>query len=163
MEDCFIPVLEKGYPCEIVLRDVSTNMETTWAFDGFSDSLPALTQACSAAPLMCKQPDWVCHAKRGVDRDILGTQLGWVCDPTRINCDPINPNGTHFEPNTVEDHCDWAFNQYFQKNRLIQGYGACDFKGTAELIPPVMVPQSKKQKESLSVTSFLSNYNLVCF
>jgi len=164
--------VDKGYPCQMVLWEMDTSLHTTWSFDGFKDSIPPDADCCNAAKLLCLHPDWVCYAKRGLDPDALGEQLQWVCDPSILNCTAINPYGDHFNPNTLVDHCDWAFNTYYMANRATLGTYACDFGGNAELVPPNQPKkniisnsgkqQSKRLVEKIEIQSYLSSRDLVC-
>jgi len=164
--------VDNGYPCQIVLWEMAKSLHTTWSFDGFTNFIPPEAECCSAAKLLCLYPDWVCRAKRGLDPDLLGEQLQWVCDPDRLNCTAINPYGDHFLPNTVEDHCDWAFNAYYQENRADQGTFACDFGGNAELVSPNQPKKnriinsdkqhSKRRIEKIEIQSYLNSRDLVC-
>jgi hypothetical protein len=58
------------------------------------------------------------------------------------NCAPINPGGSHYYPNTLKDHCNWAFNTYYLANRLGGGSGACNFGGSA-----ILVCRGREKKE----------------
>lgn len=128
--------VEDGYPCQMSILEIGSSEVTTWAFDGFTEIIPLDDMQCSSPKLICKQADWICRPKTGIDNDELGKQLQWVCDPTNLDCTPINPGGQYFEPNNVEAHCTWAFNTYYKARRAEQGIAACYFGGTAELVPP---------------------------
>ncbi|KAL5072579.1 hypothetical protein RYX36_011563 [Vicia faba] len=41
------------------------------------------------------------------------------------DCDPIQPNESYYNPNTVESHASYTFNSFYQKNK--QAIGTCDF------------------------------------
>jgi len=129
---------DTGFPCQISVFEINAKPRTyiTWAFDGFSDVIPIEHLRCSAPQVVCDRPDWTCSAKPGIDQDDLGAALQWVCAPENIDCDPLNPGGQFFQPNTVLDHCNWAFNLYFQKNKALQGEAACYFDGIAQMLPP---------------------------
>lgn len=130
-----------GLPCQISTLNIKTNEITTWAFDGFALAIPhQAIQQCSIPKIMCAEPDWVCHAKRTADPGVLGSALGWTCSDGKIDCTPINPGGDHYYPNTLMDHCDWAFNQYYLQHRYNQGIDACDFGGVGEIVPPSPTP-----------------------
>jgi hypothetical protein len=123
-----------GYPCEILYWDLASSLRTTWSFTGFSKFIPPEATQCTAAELICNEPGWICTAKSGFSSDTYGMALQWICQ--RLDCSPINPYGPHFEPNTVYDHTNWAFNTYFQAFKTSQGFEACDFNGLGELVPP---------------------------
>jgi len=115
-------------------RTILNSVITTWSFTGFKDSIPAQAMAGTLAKIQCTQKDWVCHAMRNASSSSLQQALDWVC--SRMDCSPINPGGAHYYPNTLIDHCDWAFNSYYQYFKIDQGYNACFFGGAAALVPP---------------------------
>jgi len=145
---------DTSFPCQISVFEPNADprIHITWIFDGFSDVIPRESQRCSAAQVVCAKPDWMCTAIPGTDQDALGAALQWVCSPSVVDCDPINPGGLYFEPNTVLDHCNWAFNTYFQYYKALYGEEACFFAGTAQLGPR---PKTRynHQIESASVAS----------
>eukprot|EP01123_Difflugia_compressa_P000626 TRINITY_DN10734_c0_g1_i1.p1 TRINITY_DN10734_c0_g1~~TRINITY_DN10734_c0_g1_i1.p1 ORF type:complete len:316 (-),score=51.74 TRINITY_DN10734_c0_g1_i1:103-1050(-) len=124
---------DTSFPCEISITDSSSSIITTWAFDGFDQVIPpnAVSQ-CTAAKLVCT-PSIMCRAKTTASDPDLQAALGWVCTPPHLDCSPIQPGGAHYYPNTLRDHCDWAFNSYFELWKASQGPSACDFSGNAEL------------------------------
>jgi len=153
---------DTSFPCQISVTELVTpRVVTTWAFDGFTNIIPPLGLGqCSAAKIMCAEENWVCNSKPGADPAKLQSAIAWVCDPTHLDCSPINPGGPHYIPNTLVDHCNWAFNAYYRLHRTSQGVAACDFGGIAAVIPPANSTHAK----SLSVMSLnkvLSN-NIVC-
>jgi len=153
---------DTSYPCQISVTDLVTRVITTWAFDGFSGVIPpvALGQ-CSAAKIMCAEEKWVCNSKPGADPAKLQSAIEWVCDPTHLDCSPINPGGPHYIPNTLVDHCNWAFNAYYRLHRASQGVSACDFGGIAAVIPPANATVPAKPFSVTSIMQVLSN-NIVC-
>jgi hypothetical protein len=150
--------VEQEFPCKIYAWEKATTIHTSWAFNGFTDKITSFPEECTTPQLICTKNDWICIAKPGIPNDFLGIQLRWVCDPNRLDCSPINPNGPHYLPNTVQNHCNWAFNAYYLKNRGIYGLAACDFDETAELVPP----QAQTMDSSFLYGSIIENINLVC-
>ncbi|CAL0313629.1 unnamed protein product [Lupinus luteus] len=69
-----------------------------------------------------------CLSKDGVDDDELQKALDYACG-FGADCGPIQPNGPCFEPNTVKDHCNYAFNSYYLNMQSVGG--TCDFAGAA--------------------------------
>jgi len=155
--------VDNDFPCQISITDIPTRVVTTWAFDGFGTTIPpeAINQ-CSAPKILCTQANWVCISKPGTDPSKLLSALQWVCDPTHLDCSPIQPGGDHYIPNTLPDHCNWAFNAYFLLHRASQGLAACDFGGTAQFVAPsnatVGMPAALP---SVLLTDLFSN-NLIC-
>jgi hypothetical protein len=126
-----------NFPCQISVTDFTTSIVTTWAFDGFTTTIPPdSTNQCLAAKIMCAEVNWVCNAKPGTPDAQLINALGWVCGAGGLNCAPINPGGSNYIPNTPIAHANWAFNAYYDIYRTTQGPGACNFGGIAEIVPP---------------------------
>jgi len=135
---------------------------TTWAFDGFGPTIPpeAINQ-CSAPKLLCQETNWMCLSKPGTDNGKLQSAIQWVCDPTHLDCSPINPGGAHYLPNTLLDHCNWAFNAYYVKYRSTQGVGACDFGGIAQIVPPNGTVTTSNPIRTVMFTDVFSN-DIIC-
>lgn len=143
--------VDNSFPCQISYTELSTKVITTWAFDGFGTNFPIdSVNQCLASKIMCTQADWLCHPITGVDQQRIIAALTWVCDPTHLDCTPINPGGDYYYPNTPEDHAKWAFNAYYLLHRTVQGPAACSFGGIAELVPPPSFSTTQ------NVTSLLS-------
>lgn len=70
--------------------------------------------------------------------------------------------GEHFYPNTIYDHADWAFNEYYSAHVDDQGALACDFGGVAELV--VRPPPSPKRNSFLKYVLALNwpTVGLIC-
>jgi hypothetical protein len=75
-----------------------------------------------------------CTCIDGAQDDEVSGALGWVCGAGGVDCGPINPGGSHFEPNTVVSHADYAFNQFWAAQQG-HGYDPCFFNGIARLTP----------------------------
>jgi len=153
--------VDQSLPCQVSALNTIQGIGTTWAFDGFTTVFPnPIPPACFVPKIQCAQRDWECHARPDADPGALGSALGWVCG--QLDCSPINPGGKHFEPNTLADHCNWAFTQYFKAWKMQQGYGACNFNGVAQLVPPAPEqPLIHTQKRTTQQTTFWG-LNLVC-
>jgi len=151
---------DNGYPCEISTRDVVTGVITTWAFGSFDEFIPVEAEQCTAPKIICTQENWICQPKPGETDDALGEQLQWACQPSNLDCTPINPGGQYFEPNNVQSHCAWAFNTYYQANRVTQGISACYFNGTSQMVPSA--ENSVVKFAPKTITSVISNLNLAC-
>jgi len=148
---------DTGFPCLMSIFEHNTFPRTiiTWSFDGFSDVIPDGARLCTAPEVVCDKPDWRCNAIPGTDQDDLGAALQWVCG--QIDCDPLNPGNPIFQPNTVFDHSNWAFNQYFQRYKALYGEDACYFSGNAKLEPPTIpLKRFTNVKKSQPHTKFWS-------
>jgi len=126
-------------PCQMSVHDIQNKAITTWAFDAFKTVIPDQMIQCTAPRLLCRQPNWVCRAVPNSEPDQLGQQLRIVCDPLVMDCSPINPGGDFYLPNTVEHHCNWAFNNYYQTYKAKLGVEACSFGSVSELVPPSLL------------------------
>jgi len=154
-----------NYPCQISITQLSTQIITTWAFDGFGTVFPPdSVNQCLATKIMCAEPNWVCWPKSGITDQQLISALGWVCDPSHLDCTPINPGGAHYLPNTPTDHAKWAFTAYYDLHRTVQGPAACDFGGIAQIVPPATARLSPKKVLDVGQDDFFAVFsnNLTC-
>ncbi|KAJ4710738.1 PLASMODESMATA CALLOSE-BINDING PROTEIN 3 [Melia azedarach] len=69
-----------------------------------------------------------CLCKEGLSQSVLQKAIDYACG-AGADCGQILQNGPCFQPNTVQDHCNYAVNSYFQKKG--QTSGSCDFAGAA--------------------------------
>ncbi|KAL5072571.1 hypothetical protein RYX36_011555 [Vicia faba] len=72
-----------------------------------------------------------CVAKVDATNQQLLDALNYACR-AGADCYPIQPNGSCYNPNTVESHASYAFNSFYQKNK--QASGTCDFAGSAHVV-----------------------------
>ncbi|CAK9262604.1 unnamed protein product [Sphagnum jensenii] len=81
---------------------------------------------------LLQQEEW-CVAKSGQAQSALQTALDWACGSSegQVDCSAIQSTGVCYLPNDLEDHCSWAFNQYFQAHST--GSDSCNFGGTATI------------------------------
>jgi len=152
-------------PCQIVLTDTSTNPHTitTWAFDGISNSIPPDAKGkCELPKAACVEDDYVCHVKDNADKVKVQGGLEWVCGSGGIDCSPINPGGAHFYPDDLISHANWAFNAYYQKHKPTQGSAACDFSGSAHLVPPKRMVRNGKINSKLDNIKAIFNMDIAC-
>ena len=70
-----------------------------------------------------------CVAKSGADPDALQIALDWACGVGQANCTAIQPGQLCYEPDNVQSHASYAFNNYYQMNDRVDG--SCDFNGVA--------------------------------
>ncbi|KAL9241608.1 hypothetical protein vseg_015700 [Gypsophila vaccaria] len=71
-----------------------------------------------------------CVAKPSVPEETLQEAMDYACG--EAECDEIQPNGSCYYPDTVVAHASYAFNSYWQKNKM--SAGSCSFGGTAMII-----------------------------
>ncbi|UIZ25536.1 hypothetical protein KXD40_006454 [Peronospora effusa] len=71
--------------------------------------------------------DFACHAKRGVEEFELKSGLAFACNYPEIDCSDIKKRF-----HTLEEQCDWAFDQYWHLNR--EKGATCDFGGAGHLL-----------------------------
>ncbi|XP_008464632.2 leucine-rich repeat extensin-like protein 3 [Cucumis melo] len=72
-----------------------------------------------------------CVAKPTVPDPIIQVAMDYACG-SGADCKSIQPNGHCYEPNTVLAHASYAFNSYWQNNKV--SGGTCDFGGTAMIV-----------------------------
>jgi len=156
-------------PCQIVLTDTSTNPSTitTWAFDGLTNTIPPdAIGKCELPKAACVDDDYVCNVKDNADKVKVQGGLEWVCGSKVIDCSPINPGGDHFYPDDLVSHANWAFNAYYLKNKAQQGSAACDFGGTAHLVPPKKVAfrrnTTRKVDSKIDNLKTIFNLDITC-
>ncbi|GAV60496.1 Glyco_hydro_17 domain-containing protein/X8 domain-containing protein [Cephalotus follicularis] len=70
-----------------------------------------------------------CVAKDNADSDKLQEGLNWACGQGHANCNAIQAGQPCYNPDTVESHASYAYNDYYQNMRSVGG--TCDFQGTA--------------------------------
>ncbi|GFY98992.1 O-Glycosyl hydrolases family 17 protein [Actinidia rufa] len=70
-----------------------------------------------------------CIAKQGADATKLQNGLNWACGQAQVNCSAIQPGKQCYNPDTVQNHASFAYNDYYQK--MHSAGGTCDFDGTA--------------------------------
>jgi hypothetical protein len=103
---------------------------------------------------LLQQEEW-CVAKSGQAQTALQAALDWACGTGQgqgqVDCSAIQSTGVCYLPNDLQDHCSWAFNQYFQAHST--GTDSCDFGGTATFTT------SNPSKASSSSSS--SSYSLM--
>jgi X8 domain len=71
-----------------------------------------------------------CVAKNNAEDTALQAAVDWACGTGGADCRPVQQGGA-FEPEDIQSHASYAFNDYFVKNGGLQS--ACDFSGTAAL------------------------------
>ncbi|KAH8965293.1 hypothetical protein BDL97_04G110600, partial [Sphagnum fallax] len=80
------------------------------------------------------QKQW-CVAKPNQAATTLQGDLDWACGPLQgqgqVDSSPIQLTGACYNPNTLEDHCNWAFNAYYLLHSNLAN--PCDFAGSAVL------------------------------
>lgn len=72
-----------------------------------------------------------CVKKEGVTDAQLQANIDYVCGQADIDCRPIQPGGSCFEPNNLPAHASYAMNLYYQTTG--RDSVNCDFSGTAML------------------------------
>ncbi|GER32876.1 glucan endo-1 3-beta-glucosidas 3 [Striga asiatica] len=73
-----------------------------------------------------------CVASDKVGDERLQKALDYACGEGRVDCRPIQPGATCYDPNTLVGHASFAFNSYYQMNS--RRSGTCDFGGTAYVV-----------------------------
>lgn len=127
--------IDNDMPCQIVQHRRNLDGDkfdiTTWVFHGFSRTIPADSESECKALTCSRSKAKTCCVKSSATDEQLQNALTWACSSSGLDCAPINPGGAHYEPNTVRDHCAWAFEAYWLQ--FAHKGGTCDFGNTAEL------------------------------
>jgi glucan 1,3-beta-glucosidase len=87
--------------------------------------------------------EFVCAAKRGVKKYELENGKAFACNAPGMDC-----KGLEDRFSTLEEQCDWAFNEYWHLNR--ESGATCDFGGAAHLLN---IPDKAKHDSPPSETS----------
>ncbi|ESQ31584.1 hypothetical protein EUTSA_v10005350mg [Eutrema salsugineum] len=84
------------------------------------------TVAIQQVPLVsCRQ--W-CMAMRSATNEQLQSNIDFACS-NGVDCSPIKPSGSCFEPNNMVDHASFVMNAYYHSHgRTVD---ACRFGGTS--------------------------------
>ncbi|KAG9456394.1 hypothetical protein H6P81_000902 [Aristolochia fimbriata] len=69
-----------------------------------------------------------CVANSNATSDALLTGLNWACGAGNANCSAIQEGQPCYDPNTVDNHASYAYNDYY--HRTVATGGTCDFGGT---------------------------------
>ncbi|KAK1269026.1 Glucan endo-1,3-beta-glucosidase-like protein 1 [Acorus gramineus] len=72
-----------------------------------------------------------CVAKNNADDAVLQSAMDWACGQGGADYRPIQSGGPCYEPNNLQAHASFAFNDYFLKNG--PSSQSCDFGGAAAL------------------------------
>ncbi|KAG6396589.1 hypothetical protein SASPL_142741 [Salvia splendens] len=101
----------------------TAHMIYTGVNDKSASCVTLITLAASSVEAYC-----VCQS--GLSESVLQKTLDYACG-NGADCSAILPTGRCYNPNTLQDHCSYAVNSYYQlKSQL----GAtCDFQGAAAL------------------------------
>ncbi|KAG9446126.1 hypothetical protein H6P81_012254 [Aristolochia fimbriata] len=117
---------------------------------GFAGSSPA---AAEKAQQDQHQKMW-CVAKNNAEDGALQAAIDWACGPGGADCAPIQQGGDCFDPQDIQSHASYAFNDYFLKHGLDPQ--ACVFNGAAE----VTMLNPSQGKCVLPSGSFVQNSNI---
>ncbi|CAN1219323.1 Glucan endo-1,3-beta-glucosidase 1 [Linum perenne] len=84
-----------------------------------------------AAPSTASQGQSWCVAKAGTSATSLQAALDYACGTGGVDCSQIQQGAACYNPNTLQNHASFAFNNYYQKNPVAT---SCDFGGTAAVV-----------------------------
>lgn len=70
-----------------------------------------------------------CAVAEGANRTALGGALSYACGQGNRTCDPIQPGGKCYKPNSLINHASYAFSSYWSQFK--KSGGTCYFSGLA--------------------------------
>lgn len=70
-----------------------------------------------------------CVVTEGANSSAVGSALSYACSQGNKTCDPIQPGGKCFEPNSLVRHASFAFSSYWAQFKKVGG--SCYFDGLA--------------------------------
>ncbi|KAG6531542.1 hypothetical protein ZIOFF_005356 [Zingiber officinale] len=91
----------------------------------------ALQQAAVSKAVVATGGELWCVAKNNAEDAALQSAIDWACGPGRADCRPIQQGGACFDPDDIQSHASYSFNDYYLRNGL--SASACNFSGTAAL------------------------------
>jgi len=130
-----------SWPRLIRINETAKKSTTEYDFTAFDEALPTYSyDFCQSGIKNCFNYDtYICHANPYGNQTEMGLSITWICanDWIKVDCSPINPGGSEYFPNTLIDHCNWAYAKYYEKWKDPH---ACDFASTGLLTPPKIQP-----------------------
>jgi len=72
-----------------------------------------------------------CLANTGSSAADVQSSLTWACSSGKVDCSPINNGGVYYQPNDLNHHASFAFNEYWAAHRSEGSASGCSFSGTA--------------------------------
>jgi len=75
-----------------------------------------------------------CLANTQASQSSIQSSLDWACSSTggKIDCSVVNSGGPYYEPNDLNHHASYAFNEYWAQKGHSQGpQTGCNFQGAA--------------------------------
>ncbi|CAL9138810.1 unnamed protein product [Musa acuminata var. zebrina] len=72
-----------------------------------------------------------CVAREGADTKMLQAGLDWACGPGKVDCSALMQGKPCYDPDTVESHASYAFNEYYHGMGMASG--TCYFTGVAAI------------------------------
>ncbi|CAN1219319.1 Glucan endo-1,3-beta-glucosidase 1, partial [Linum perenne] len=89
-----------------------------------------VTNPATTYPAGGQGQSW-CVAKAGTSATSLQAALDYACGTGGVDCSQIQQGAACYNPNTLQNHASFAFNNYYQKNPVAT---SCDFGGTAAVV-----------------------------
>ncbi|XP_042428207.1 glucan endo-1,3-beta-glucosidase 3-like [Zingiber officinale] len=72
-----------------------------------------------------------CVAREGADTKLLQAALDWACGPGKVDCSDLVQGKSCYDPDTVDGHASYAFNEYYHGMGMVAG--SCYFSGVAAI------------------------------
>eukprot|EP01124_Arcella_intermedia_P017924 TRINITY_DN24910_c0_g1_i1.p1 TRINITY_DN24910_c0_g1~~TRINITY_DN24910_c0_g1_i1.p1 ORF type:complete len:178 (-),score=23.83 TRINITY_DN24910_c0_g1_i1:31-564(-) len=121
--------INPGGPCQY---PDTIEAHSSWAIDAWFQAHRDNAFSCDfggIAELLCESCQ--CMTTTNATDIQMKDAITFVCAYT--DCTPIFPGGSHYLPNTLTDHCNWAVNAWYQAHSWAPE--SCDFNHMAALQP----------------------------
>ncbi|CAI9782449.1 unnamed protein product [Fraxinus pennsylvanica] len=102
---------------------------------------------------------YYCICNDGLGDTIYQKNIDYACG-AGADCTSIMQNGPCFQPNTVENHCNFAVNSYYQRHGQVQG--SCSFSNTATVVqdPPPAISECLHPSSPRAVDKPIIHFSL---
>ncbi|MCL7045961.1 hypothetical protein MKW94_010060 [Papaver nudicaule] len=94
----------------------------------YDDHVMAAADSTMADEAAAAESNIWCVANYATSDQALNDIIQYVCGQIQMDCTPIRPGGSCYEPNILYRHASFVMNRYYQVNRQPH---ECDFSGHA--------------------------------